>query len=233
MPLASSILTRQQSERLPGAARPLYADVADNLRRRILQQQLQPGSWIDEQKLAEEMGISRTPMREAIKVLAAEGLVTIRVRRGAYVTEVPENEVREIYHLLALLEADAAADVARQASNSELQELAGLHQQLHQLAALLADAPTDSALIDQFFALNQQFHGRMLEISGNHWRMQIVNDLRGVMQLGRHHSLFKTGRVQQSLEEHSAILAALVARDASAASAAVHTHFTNGLLAAG
>ncbi|NLX17404.1 MAG: GntR family transcriptional regulator, partial [Ramlibacter sp.] len=105
---------------MPGAARPLYADVADNLRRRILQQQLQPGSWIDEQKLAEEMGISRTPMREAIKVLAAEGLVTIRVRRGAYVTEVPENEVREIYHLLALLEADAAADVARQASDSEL-----------------------------------------------------------------------------------------------------------------
>lgn len=232
MALASSYSTRQPSGGL-AAARPLYMDVADNLRLRILQRGLPPGSWIDEQKLAEEMGISRTPMREAIKVLAAEGLVTIRVRRGAYVTEVPENEVREIYHLLALLEADAAADVALHAADEELQELSGLHTQLQLQAGLLTASPNDSLLIDRFFAINQQFHGRMLDISRNHWRMQIVNDLRGVMQLGRHHSLFKTGRVQQSLDEHAAILAALLARDAAAASAAMHTHFANGLRAAG
>ena len=67
--------------------RALYQDVAERLRSQIFARELEPGSWIDEQKLADEYGISRTPLREALKVLAAEGLVTMKVRRGAYVTE--------------------------------------------------------------------------------------------------------------------------------------------------
>ena len=63
--------------------RALYQEVAELLRQRIFDRQLQPGSWIDELKIAEEFGISRTPLREALKVLAAEGLVTMKVRRGA------------------------------------------------------------------------------------------------------------------------------------------------------
>ena len=70
--------------------RALYEEVAELLRQRIFAAELAPGSWIDEMRLAEEYGISRTPMREALKVLAAEGLVTMKVRRGAYVTEVNE-----------------------------------------------------------------------------------------------------------------------------------------------
>lgn len=64
----------------------LYEEVAEQLRQRIFRRELEPGSWIDELKIAEEFGISRTPLREALKVLAAEGLVTMKVRRGAYVT---------------------------------------------------------------------------------------------------------------------------------------------------
>jgi DNA-binding GntR family transcriptional regulator len=74
---------------------------------------LEPGSWIDELKLSAEYGISRTPLREALKVLAVEGLVTMKVRRGAYVTEMSRDDVSQVYHLLALLESDAAAEVAR------------------------------------------------------------------------------------------------------------------------
>lgn len=70
--------------------RALYEEVAELLRQRIFNRELTPGSWIDELKLAEEYGISRTPLREALKVLATEGLVTMKVRRGAYVTEVNE-----------------------------------------------------------------------------------------------------------------------------------------------
>ena len=226
-------LQRPGADIRPGSARPLYAEVADLLRQRILQQQLMPGAWIDEMKLAEEMGISRTPMREAIKVLAAEGMVTIKVRRGAYVTEIPEDEVREIYHLLGLLEADAAADVARSASESELQQLTRLHNQLETLGYKLVVLPGDTALIDQFFATNQAFHQFLLDASRNRWRTQIVNDLRKVMQLGRHHSLFKQGRVQQSMDEHAAILRALLARDPEAAAQAMRTHFAQGLQAIG
>ena len=100
---------------LPLSNRALYEEVAELLRERIFKQELAPGSWIDELRLAEEYGISRTPLREALKVLAAEGLVTMKVRRGAYVTEVSERDLREVYHLLSLLESDAAGVVASQA----------------------------------------------------------------------------------------------------------------------
>src|SRR6516225_9513851 len=110
--------------------RALYEEVAELLRQRIFNRELEPGSWIDELKLADEYGISRTPLREALKVLAAEGLVTMKVRRGAYVTEVSERDLAEVYHLLSLLESDAAAVVAERASPAELKELQALHGEL-------------------------------------------------------------------------------------------------------
>src|SRR4029450_2250936 len=112
------------------APRALYEELAELLRQRIFRRELEPGSWIDEVKLAQEYGISRTPLREALKVLAAEGLVTMKVRRGAYVTEVSDRDLAQVYHLLALLESDAAAVVAHQASDAELKELQALHAEL-------------------------------------------------------------------------------------------------------
>src|SRR3954451_7692098 len=112
------------------APRALYEEVAELLRQRIFRRELEPGSWIDELKLAEEYGISRTPLREALKVLATEGLVTMKVRRGAYVTEVSERDLADVYHLLALLESDAAGVVATQATDAQLQELQTLHREL-------------------------------------------------------------------------------------------------------
>lgn len=204
------------------APRALYEEVAERLRQRIFHRELEPGSWIDELKIAEELGISRTPLREALKVLAAEGLVTMKVRRGAYVTEVSEKDLADVYHLLALLESDAAGVVASRATDAELQGLQALHDEL--------EAATDDR--DRFFAINEQFHMRLLEIADNRWRDQMVADLRKVMKLNRHHSLFKTGRIDESLTEHRAIVAALVQRDALLAAQRMREHFRNGLEAA-
>lgn len=205
----------------PLASTALYEQVADRLRQRILGRELEPGSWIDELKLCGELGISRTPLREALKVLAAEGLVTMKLRRGAYVTEMSERDVREAYQLLSLLESDAAAEVASRATNAELAELGQLHRELE-------DALPDQ---DRFFAANERFHLRVLEIDGNRWRLQIVGDLRRLMKLNRHHSLFREGRLAESLDEHRAIVAALLARDAQACRSLVSAHFRNGLSA--
>ncbi len=205
----------------PLASQALYEQVADRLRQRILGRELEPGAWIDELKLCGELGISRTPLREALKVLAAEGLVTMKLRRGAYVTEMSERDVKEAYQLLALLESDAAARVAADASDAELAELAGLHRQLE---AALPDR-------DAFFAANERFHLRILELEGNRWRQQMVNDLRRLMKLNRHHSLFREGRLAESLAEHRDMLAALRARDGEAARLLVIAHFDNGLAA--
>jgi DNA-binding GntR family transcriptional regulator len=204
------------------APRALYQEVAERLRERIFNRELEPGSWIDEQKLTAELGISRTPLREALKVLAVEGLVTMKVRRGAYVTEMSTDDVHQVYHLLALLESDAAGDVARQASPEDLAQLRALHDRLeHEVHQR-----------EFFFATNEAFHLQLLTIAGNRWRQQIVADLRKVMKLNRHHSLFKQGRPEESLTEHRALMEALERRDGALATRLMRAHFDSGLAAA-
>jgi len=208
------------------APRALYEEVAELLRQRIFKRELEPGSWIDELKIAQDYGISRTPMREALKVLATEGLVTMKVRRGAYVTEVSERDLADVYHLLSLLESDAAGAVARRADDAQMNELKMLHQELE-------DAARPEHLDrKRFFEINERFHMRLLEIADNRWRNQMVADLRKVMKLNRHNSLLKSGRIQESLGEHRAIMAALALRDAQLCTQRMQAHFESGLEAA-
>ncbi len=208
------------------APRALYEDVAESLRQRIFSRELAPGSWIDELKISEAYGISRTPLREALKVLASEGLVTMKVRRGAYVTEVSDQDLADVYHLLSLLESDAAGTVAMQASPGQIEELQDLHRQL-EMAALPEQQDRE-----RFFKINEEFHMRLLSMANNRWCEQMVLDLRKVMKLNRHNSLLKVGRIEESLREHRAVMAALAARDASACTDRMREHFRNGLAAA-
>ncbi|WP_374673063.1 GntR family transcriptional regulator [Ideonella sp.] len=206
----------------PLAPRALYQQVAERLREQIFNRELEPGSWIDELKLAQEYGISRTPLREALKVLAVEGLVTMKVRRGAYVTEMSTDDVQQVYRLLGLLEADAAAEVAERRRADEIAELRALHDKLEKQVRQR----------DAFFAANEQFHLRLLALAGNRWRSQIVGDLRKVMKLNRHHSLFRRGRIAESLAEHRAVMQAIEAGDGARAAQLMREHFANGLAAA-
>jgi DNA-binding GntR family transcriptional regulator len=204
------------------APRALYEEVAELMRQRIFAREMEPGSWIDELRIAEALGISRTPLREALKVLAAEGLVTMKVRRGAYVTEVSDKDLRDVYHLLALLESDAARVVAQSASTEQMAQIEALHQDLE-------EAVGDR---DRFFEINEAFHKLLLELANNRWRDQMVADLRKVMKLNRHSSLFKEGRIEQSLAEHRAIVQALTQRQPEVAAERMTAHFMNGLQAA-
>jgi DNA-binding GntR family transcriptional regulator len=208
------------------APRALYEEVAELLRQRIFNHELEPGSWIDELKIAQDYGISRTPMREALKVLATEGLVTMKVRRGAYVTEVSERDLADVYHLLSLLESDAAGVVAQRATDAQMAELQALHQDLEDAVQ------PEQVDRERFFEINERFHMRLLEIADNRWRNQMVADLRKVMKLNRHNSLLKAGRIQESLNEHRAIMAALLARDTPLCTQRMQAHFENGLEAA-
>ena len=206
----------------PLSPHALYQDVAERLRQQIYARELEPGSWIDEMKLAAAFGISRTPLREALKVLAAEGLVTMKVRRGAYVTEMSRDDVVQVYHVLALLESDAARTVARMASAAQRAQLALLHARLE----------SQVRRRDDFFATNEQFHMALLQMAGNRWALQTVLDLRKVMKLNRHHSLFKRGRLAASLAEHRLLMQAINAQDATAAARLMQAHFDSGLEAA-
>jgi DNA-binding GntR family transcriptional regulator len=204
MATRSALVTSAAARPAPTLApRALYQEVADRLREKIFARALEPGAWIDELKLAAEWGISRTPLREALKVLAVEGLVTMKVRRGAYVTEMSRDGVSQVYQLLALLESDAAGEVAERASDAELGALQALHDRLEKQVRQR----------DAFFATNEALHFKLLEVAGNRWRTQIVADLRKVMKLNRHHSLLKQGRIGESLAEHRALMRALDARE--------------------
>jgi DNA-binding GntR family transcriptional regulator len=201
--------------------RPLYEDVADKLREQIFSKKLLPGSWLDEQSLADQFGISRTPMREAIKVLASEGLVTIKMRRGAYVTEVFRSDLEQIFTILSLLEGQAAKEAATKATEAQLNLLDHLH---HRLETAAADRD-----IEQFFEINVKFHELLQAIAGNRWMNGVITDLRKVLKLHRRDSLTSTGRLQNSLLEHREILRALLKRDEAAAKRAMQKHLTNGL----
>ena len=119
-----------------------------------------------------------------------------------------------------------AGVVASKATDAELTELVLLHAELEKAAQ------PGMANTDVFFALNERFHMRLLEIANNRWRDQMVADLRKVMKLNRHNSLLKTGRIEESLQEHRAIMAALTTRDAAATVERMREHFANGLEAA-
>ena len=201
--------------------RPLYEDVADRLREQIFRKQLAPGSRLDEQSLAEQFGISRTPMREAIKVLASEGLVTIKMRRGAHVTEVNRGDLEQIYTVLSLLEGQAAKQTATKASEDQLNLLDHLHHRLEKAAA--------DRDIEQFFEINSKFHELIQEIAGNRWMNGVIADLRKVLKLHRRDSLTSTGRIQNSLLEHREILKAILRRDELAAETAMRKHWARGL----
>ncbi|WP_332671051.1 GntR family transcriptional regulator [Aromatoleum sp.] len=198
----------------------LYQEVAERLRERIFSHELPPGSWVDEQALADDYGISRTPLREALKVLASEGLVTLKPRRGCYVTEISERDLDEIFNVMALLEGQCAQLSARKATDADLLRLRDVHAKLEKAAG--------SGDIDGFFEANQAFHHTLQEIADNRWLLQVIEDLRKVIKLSRHHSLFGEGRLEQSLAEHRDLLAALAGRDEQRAELLMRAHINSG-----
>ncbi|CAI08228.1 putative gntR-family transcriptional regulator [Aromatoleum aromaticum EbN1] len=198
----------------------LYQEVAERLRQRIYSHDLAPGTWVDEQALADDYGISRTPLREALKVLASEGLVTLKPRRGCYVTEISERDLDEIFTVMALLEGQCAHITARKATDADLERLRKIHEKLEK-AAVGGD-------IDGYFEANQAFHQALQKITDNRWLLQVIEDLRKVIKLSRHHSLFSEGRLEQSLAEHRGILAALAERDAERAELLMRAHIDSG-----
>lgn len=218
----SATQPRRKPTTAPLSQRALYLDVAERLRLQIYQGELLPGAWIDEQALCVGYGISRTPLREALKVLAAEGLVTMKLRRGAYVTEVSAADVAQVYHLLGLLESDAARTVASHGTPQALAALQALHDRLERQVRQR----------DAFFTTNEAFHLALVEATGNRYAVQLVGDLRKLMKLSRHHSLLQQGRLADSLAEHRLLMQALQQGQADAAAALMKTHFNNGLKAA-
>jgi DNA-binding GntR family transcriptional regulator len=196
----------------------LHQEVADTLRERIFSGQFAPGSFLDELALCESLEISRTPLREALKVLTAEGLVRHEPRRGCFVSEVTEQDLDEIFPVIALLEGRCAYEAARNASDADLAALATLHERLN--------AHARAGRINEYYSTNFAIHEAIILLANNRWLGQTIADLRKIVKLARLQQLHAPGRLAQSLSEHMTVFAALQSRDSEGAEAAMRTHLT-------
>jgi DNA-binding GntR family transcriptional regulator len=196
----------------------LHDEVAAQLRERIFSGELTPGMFLDEIQLAEQMNISRTPLREALKVLTAEGLVRHEPRRGSFVYEVTEQDLDEIFPVIALLEGRCAFEAAQRATDGDLAALEDLHEKLARHAK--------AKRINEYYATNFTIHEAIIALAGNRWLAGVINDLRKIVKLARLQQLHAPGRLEQSLSEHLAVFAALKARDPEGAEAAMRTHLS-------
>ena len=196
----------------------LHQEVASTLRDRIFSGELAPGSFLDEVALCESLAISRTPLREALKVLTAEGLLRHEPRRGCFVNQVTERDLDEIFPVIALLEGRCAFEAARNASDADLAALTSLHERLQ--------AHAKAGRITDYYATNFTIHEAIITLADNRWLAQSIADLRKILKLARLQQLHAPGRLKQSLAEHLAVFAALKARDSEGAEAAMRTHLT-------
>ncbi len=196
----------------------LHDEVAAKLRERIFAGELAPGSFIDEPALCAVLSISRTPLREALKVLTAEGLVRHEPRRGCFVSQITEQDLDQIFPVIALLEGRCAFEAARNATDADLAALEQLHDRLQRSA--------QAKRITEYYETNFAIHEAIIVLANNRWLAQVIGDLRKLVKLARLQQLHAPGRLEQSLSEHMAVYAALKARDADGAEAAMRTHLT-------
>ncbi|MGO1602811.1 MULTISPECIES: GntR family transcriptional regulator [unclassified Halomonas] len=183
----------------------LVEKVANYLREHIVMDHFQPGQRLPERTLAVELQVSRTPLREALKILAAEGLVVISPNRGAVVAEVSPADMKEKAYVLSVLEQAAAELTCANASDSDIAELQALHYEM-KASFLRRDR-------QNYFRLNQDIHNRIVALSGNATLIDMHANLSRQLYRVRYLSNQKTEKWATAMEEHEAIMAALEARD--------------------
>lgn len=207
-----------------GPARPLvpvrrvtlHEEIVGTLRDMILEGTLAPGSWIAEIKLCSELGISRTPLREALKVLASENLVRLVQNRGTVVTEVEVEEVVELFEMMEALEDLVGRLAATRISDDELAELQTMHEQLieHHRVGRRHD----------YFELNQAIHLRLARLTGNATLSETYQSFAGRIRRARYLANLSDARWAESVKEHEDFMASLADRDAAAFAAKLREH---------
>lgn len=201
----------------------LHDGVATRLRELVFQHALPPGEFIDETALAAQWQISRTPLREALKVLAAEGLVDLVPRHGARVVAMTDADAEQLFPVMAMLEGRCALEATRRASVDDLAQLQALHDRLERAAA--------AADTDGYYRVNHDFHSLVQAVAANRWLDRATGDLRRFMRLWRGRQLHLPGRMAASLNEHRVLMDAMQQRDAARAERAMHDHLMAQLVA--
>lgn len=193
------------------------------LRERIVERVFPAGSKLNVDEIARQMGVSRTPVHEALNFLAADGLVEVRPRRGTFVTEFTERDYAETLDLRRALELLACETVCHHASDADIDELEAL---INRMAQAVSEAESVSEAARLHDAMNLEFHVRLVNLSDNRRLMAAYGDLRAHMKIARAHvdASHWRDRVPTETREHQDIVAALRQRNVEAMKAALDTH---------
>jgi DNA-binding GntR family transcriptional regulator len=202
---------------LPKVERAILHDsVTDHLRNFIIEGVLTPGMKLNERALCETLGISRTPLREALKVLAAEGLIEISPNRGAAVARMTEAEIREAFEVLSGLEAFSGELACERITDDEVEQIKALH---HGMLACKAQGD-----LPGYYSRNQQIHDRINLAARNQVLRQTYLSLNRRVQALRLRSNLKTPKWESAIEDHEQMLLALQARDGQRLSRILRQH---------
>jgi DNA-binding GntR family transcriptional regulator len=211
----------QSSKVMPIARLSLHDETVGRLRTMITEGDLPPGSRIAERELCGHFGISRTPLREALKVLASEGLVELLPHRGARVTRLSEVELRDAFEIVATLEALAGELACRRIDEAALAHIEALHQQMagHFRRGELAE----------YFACNQLIHEAINRAAGNAQLTEMYGLVSNRVRRARYMANHSPERWAAAMREHEEILDALRRRDGKACGSLLRAHLEHKL----
>ena len=197
----------------------LHDELVERLRELIVESVFEPGARVPERQLCERFAVSRTPLREALKVLASEGLLELLPHRGARVTRLTAADLDEMFPVMGALEALAGELACAQITETELAEVRALHYQmvLHATRGELPD----------YFRLNQRIHEAIMAAARNPTLARLYRGLAGRVRRARYLANMSKPRWDQAVAEHEAILAALESRDGAALGEVLKAHLRN------
>jgi DNA-binding GntR family transcriptional regulator len=219
--MSDNVLVTDQGSDKPFAIRKetLHDQVADRIRDLIIEGHLEPGSRIDEAMLVDQLGVSRTPFREALRTLAAEGLVVIRPSRGAVVRKLSREDIFSMLELLARLESFAAELVCKRASDADLAGLSALHDRMMDCYERRDRMP--------YYKLNQEFHTRLTALTRNSALIETQGNLQARLKRIRFMGNRNPELWAASVGEHVEMMAALTRRDGAALGVVMERHLLN------
>ncbi|MEK9673317.1 MAG: GntR family transcriptional regulator [Rhodospirillaceae bacterium] len=197
----------------------LHDTTVDRIREMIYDDDLKPGDRVPEKKLCETLGISRTPLREALKVLAADGLLDLLPNRGARVAQLTADDVDEMFPVMGALEALAGELACARLTPANLSEIKALHYQMA-LHHTRGERP-------EYFRINQQIHEKIMAAAGNGLLVAMYEGLSGRIRRARYVSSITSGRWDEAMAEHVEILKALEGRDGARLAKVLKDHLRN------
>jgi len=194
----------------------LHLELVGRLRPLIISGELVPGTKVPEKELCERFGVSRTPMREALKVLASDGFVRLKPNRGAWITQVTVDEVEEVFPVLGALEALVGELACINITDEEIETVRTLHAKMVR--------SYKNRELDAYFTTNQEIHSAIQTAARNDTLFAVCEALSLRMQRARYLANMSEQRWHAAVQEHEQIIANLAARDGKALGKTLRSH---------